>query len=147
MNENNESEIIKCLEQFNSKNNLNKEVIVYNGHDQNGHLLSIENQMKLFINAFMVIGPHGSAICNSLWCQNNTPVVEFVSGIKSGQVHKSYPFTHTGHYLSYYEFFKTPKWLDYYHIPFNENSTTEITEIDLSDINKFLDNYKINIGN
>ena len=32
-------------------------------------------------------------------------------------------------FKSYYEFFKAPNWLNYFHIPFNEKSTTEITEI------------------
>ena len=129
----NEKEIINLLKNYSDKNNL--DFTVFNGL-KNGETMPFIEQIRLFREASVAVGPHGSGLANTIWMDphNNCRVCEFCSGSKniihgsSGYI-KNYNFLYGGMVGDY---------IDYNLIPFRKESTKDITHININNLKKFL---------
>lgn len=140
MNSRNEDDIIAMLKKYCQDNNML--FTKFTGMDSNDQLLSLKEQLILFNQAKVVVGPHGSAMNNIIYLNpgNNPKVCEFTSGTQV-QIHGGI-FTKT--YLELYGYL-TDRIYDYYLIPFDKQSTNQITSININHLNTFL--KTINISN
>ena len=132
MCEENEEEIIRLLKTFCNVNNL---VFTFFNGQEDTQTTSHTNQLKLFSEAKIVVGPHGTAMSNIIYLNpnNNCSICEFTSGTEV-VVHGSGLFVK--HYCSLYgllpgELFK------YYLIPFSKGSTFSTTKIDTDNLKEF----------
>jgi len=133
MDQQNEDEIISLLEQYTKTKNM--DFVIFNGQ-VDGKTMGHVEQLKLFREAKIVVGPHGSAMVNILYLNpKNKPVVcEFTSGPNNiihghGRYAKNYNSLFAHCFETIY---------DYYLIPFDLKSTTQITSVELDDIKQFL---------
>jgi len=132
MNEKNEEEIINLLKKYAKQENLH--FVLFNGQED-GKTMSHLKQMQIFSNAKVVVGPHGSAMANVIYCnpKNNVKICEFSSGtevqIHGGIFNKHYNFLNGNLLEEIY---------DYYLIPFTKGSTSEVTDIDIDNLKDFL---------
>lgn len=129
----NELEIIKLLKYFCDKNNL--VFTLFDGY-KNGKRMTLSEQSKLFNEAKMVVGPHGGAMSNIIYMnpQNNPIVCEFTGGTQSpihanSVFYKNYSFLYTRYFEEIY---------DYNLIPFADDSTYDVTKIDIDNLKQFL---------
>jgi len=133
MGKSNEQEIIELLELYCKKNDLL--FTLYTGEER-GATMSYVNQLKLFREAKIVVGPHGGAMSNIIYCDpKNLPrICEFTSGTQT-QIQakavfgKNYNNLNSNLLKSIY---------DYNLIPFSKNSTPDIATIDIDNLKQFL---------
>jgi hypothetical protein len=133
MSNDNEEKILSILKQYCTENNLN--FTLFNGQED-GVTMKHEKQLKLFNEAKIVVGPHGSAISNIIYLnpENDCKVCEFCSGTEV-QVHGGI-FNKNYNFLYGYLF---DDFLDYYLIPFTKESTPSLTSIDINNLKQFLE--------
>jgi len=130
----NENQIIQLLREYAENNNL--KFCIFNGTSENGKRMSVTDQMKLFRSAKVVVGPHGSGLANLIWLnpELNPKICEFTSGtqkiIHGGNFDKLY-------YLHFAKVFDD--FADYYAIPFTEDSTPQITKVDIENVKTFIE--------
>lgn len=136
MQADNEQNIINVLREYANANNMC--FTLFTGQE-NGKTMSHFKQMKLFREAKMVIGPHGSALANVIYLDpNNNPVVcEFCSG-PGNLIHGAYPFKKNYNFLNS---FALDDIYNYNIILFDDRSTPEITSIDVNDLNTLLTHH------
>lgn len=132
MGEENEQEIISILQSYCEETGL--EFTIFNGLE-GGTTMCYTKQIELFNRAKVVIGPHGGAFANILFCnpKNNVTVCEFTSGTQV-QVHG---LSLNKHYNKLFAFLPEEIY-DYYLIPFEIGSTAEFTYIDTVNLKTFL---------
>ena len=132
MNDQNEKNIIDLLEEFAKTQNLI--FTIFNGQE-NGRTMSHKNQANLFREASVVVGPHGSAMANVLYLDDNRKptICEFCSGTEV-QIHGG---VFDKHYNALYAY-TFDNLYDYYLIPFEKSSTRFETAIDTENLKKFL---------
>lgn len=128
----NENDIIELLKLYADQNGL--EFTLFNGLI-NGDTMPHIEQIKLFREAKVVVGAHGSGLANLVWCDPNNQcmVCELTSGVEVqvwGRVFDKNYNSLYGNMLGDY--------IDYNLIPFTRESTTEITYIDIDNLKKFL---------
>jgi capsular polysaccharide biosynthesis protein len=133
MDDKNELEIILASVAFCQKHNL--EFYCFDGTHE-GQPMSIESQFKLFRRAKIVAGPHGGAFANVIAIPqtNDCHVCEFSEDRVI--VHQRGLFRKN--YSSILRFFPE-HYLDYSLIPFEEGSTTEVTQISINNYKNWLD--------
>lgn len=133
MNHENEKEIVDMLKNYCIKKNLI--FTMFNGQE-NGETMSHIKQLKLFNEARVVVGPHGSAMANVIYLnpENSPKICEFCSGTEV-QVHGGI-FNKHYNFLFGYLFEEIYK---YYLIPFNKDSTPDVTSIDIVNLKNFLE--------
>jgi len=119
-------------------NRGNHTLVKFNGQDGKGNTLSIAHQFSMFRTANTYIGPHGSGLGgNFLWmdpfaskCEERPQILEFMPGPNSAKVQEMY--------ASYYSNIR--KWpLDYHNLLYTNESTPEITQINLDYLDEALD--------
>ena len=132
MNDRNEKDIIRILKNFAEKRNLI--FTIFNGQE-NGQTMSHEKQSNIFQEASVVVGPHGSAMANVIYLdENRRPAVcEFCSGTEV-QIHGG---IFNKHYNALYAYAFDDLY-DYYLIPFEKQSTESETIIDTENLKNFL---------
>lgn len=133
MDQQNEDEIIDLLKQYTKIKGM--ELVIFNGQ-VNGKTMGHAEQVKLFRQAKVVIGPHGSAMVNVLYLNPmNKPIVcEFTSGQNNiihglGNYGKNYNSLFAYCFETIY---------DYFLIPFDLKSTKKVTSVDIEDVKQFL---------
>lgn len=133
MDQQNEDEIVSLLEQYTKTKNMG--LVIFNGQ-VNGKTMGHVEQLKLFREAKIVVGPHGSAMVNILYLNPvNKPVVcEFTSGQNNiihggGNYSKNYNSLFAHCFETIY---------DYCLIPFDLKSTEKVTSVDIEDVKQFL---------
>ena len=129
----NEMKIVDMLKKYCIKNNLI--FTMFNGQE-NGKTMSHIKQLELFNQARVVVGPHGSAMANTIYLnpQNNPKICEFTSGTEV-QVHGG---IFNKHYNALFGYLFDEIY-ECYVIPFTKNSTRDITSIDTLNLKKFLE--------
>lgn len=114
------------------------DVIIFNGMRKDGTPLSIEDQIRLFSSARIVIGPHGSGLANIAWMDwsgNSDPqVLEFICTSQSTAVQGGCPWSRT-----HYALFAAPRPLSYHHIGFTSQSTAKTTYVNIDSVRQALD--------
>jgi len=103
---------------------------------ENNKVISYADQMKLFSEAKVVIGPHGGAMANIIYLNpnNNCSICEFTSGHEV--------IVQRGPFVNHYNFlygFLPEKLYKYYLIPFDRDSSHLETRIDLDNLKAFLE--------
>jgi capsular polysaccharide biosynthesis protein len=133
MKQSTENEIVSLLKDYSQKNKLN--FVLFNGQE-NGKTMSHKKQMQLFNTAKIVVGPHGSAMANVIYCnpKHGVKICEFTSGTEV-QVHG--PSIFYKHYNALNGFLLQELY-DYYLIPFDKSSNSHITSIDLENFKVFM---------
>jgi hypothetical protein len=128
----NETEIISELQQFCTRNNL---IFTFFNGQENDSTMSHLNQLKLFSEAKIVVGPHGTAMTNIIYLnpKNKCSICEFTSGTEV--VIQSAPFVN--HFNNMFGHLPDDLY-DYFLIPFSANSTNSITLIDIDNLKDFL---------
>ena len=132
MDSQNENDIIELLKHYAYQNGL--EFTLFNGL-KNGSTMPHIEQIKLFREARVVVGAHGSGLANLVWCDPNNQcrVCELTSGTEVqvwGRVfNKNYNFLYGG---------MLGDFIDYSLIPFTKESNTNTTYIDINNLKKFL---------
>lgn len=132
MDKKNETILISILKSYCKSNGL--QFTLFTGQENNKTMCH-KKQMLLFNQAKLVIGPHGSAMANTIYLNpENKPIVcEFTSGtevqIHGGVFNKHYDFLNGGLLSELYQ---------YYLIPFTITSSPEITLIDINNLKTFL---------
>ena len=137
MCEENEEEIIRLLKTFCNANNL---VFTFFNGQEDLQTASHINQLKLFSEAKIVVGPHGTAMSNIIYLNpnNNCSICEFTSGTEA-VVHGCGSFVK--HYGSLYGFLPE-ELFKYYLIPFSKGSTVSTTKIDTNNLKEFFSQIK-----
>ena len=132
MNDQNEKDIFQLLENFSKKRRLI--FTIFNGQE-NGQTMSHKKQAQLFREASVVVGPHGSAMANVIYLDENRKpkVCEFCSGTEV-QIHGG---VFNKHYNGLYAYTFDDLY-DYYLIPFEKSSTKLETTIDIENLKNFL---------
>lgn len=105
------------------------------------HQMPFLEQMQIFKNASMVIGPHGGGLANILWVNlhgtstGRPKVLEFICSTQSVQVQPNggCPWTNTFYWL-----WAGAQWLDYHHLSFASNSSRRATYVDLFELRSSL---------
>jgi len=136
MNASNEKEIISLLKSYASDENL--DFTIFNGM-KNGKTMPFIEQVKLFREASVAVGPHGSGLANTVWMDphNNCRVCEFCSG-PNHIIHGS---KENSGYVKNYNFLYggiLGEFIDYNLIPFTSSSSPKNTSIDLNNLKKFI---------
>jgi len=128
-----ENQIINKLQQFAKEKKL--DFTIFTGQ-QNNKTMSHYDQLMLFRQAKIVVGPHGSAMANVIYLDPiNQPIVcEFTSGSEN-VVHSTEPFKKNYNNLNNFIF---DELYQYFLIPFDNKSTNTVTSIDLKFIERFL---------
>lgn len=136
MDASNEMHIVNLLKHYCKHNGLI--FTMFNGQE-NGETMSHIKQLKIFNEAQIIVGPHGSAMANVIYCNsnNNIKVCEFTSGTEV-QVHGG---IFNKHYNALFGYL-FDKMYDYYLIPFDKSSNPSVTSIDLDNLKEFLTNIK-----
>lgn len=133
-----EAQAIKQVEAKLKQHKKNETIVIFDGRDENGETMSIEDQFAVFRGAFAFIGPHGSGFGgNYIWtdpfaskCDERFQYLEFMPGPENPHVHDKY-----AHYFA-----NIRKWpFDYHTLLYTKRSTKEITQIDLETLNDALD--------
>jgi capsular polysaccharide biosynthesis protein len=132
MKQGTENEIVSLLKDYSKKNKLN--FVLFNGQE-NGKTMSHKQQMQIFNTAKVVVGPHGSAMANVIYCnpKHDVKICEFTSGTEV-QVHGG---IFDKHYNALNGFLLQELY-DYYLIPFDKSSNSHITSIDLENFKVFM---------
>lgn len=133
MEDQNEKDIISLLEEYCIRKNL---LFTFFNGQENNKVISHINQIKLFSEAKVVIGPHGGAMANLIYLNpnNNCSICEFTSGHEA--------IVQKGPFVNHYNFlygFLPEKLYKYYLIPFSKNSSYLETRIDLDNLKVFLE--------
>jgi hypothetical protein len=133
MEKSNEQAIIELLELYCKKNDLL--FTLYTGEER-GVTMSHINQLKLFREAKIVVGPHGGAMSNIIYCdpKNSPRICEFTSGTQT-QIHAKSVF---GKNYSRLNAHLPESIYDYNLIPFSKPSTEEFASIDIDNLKQFL---------
>jgi hypothetical protein len=133
MSQENENEIIMLLKQYCEENDLT--YTLFTGMES-GHTMPLVDQLKLFRQAKIVVGPHGGAMSNVIYLDptNNPRVCEFTGGTQV-QVHANAIFGKNYNNLNAHLF---DEMYDYCLIPFAIGSTSQLTTIDIDNLKKFL---------
>lgn len=133
MNPDNEREIISILEEHAVDNDMR--FTLFDGQ-KDGVTMSHEEQLKLFRESQFVIGPHGSAVANVIYMDSaiNPVVCEFCSGLDP-IIHGVKPFVKNYNTLNSYILDDI---YDYYIIPFDKESTSDITSINIANLKQLL---------
>ena len=130
LNLENENRAIDLIEQKMKEFNINGELKIFSGKDDNKNILPIRTQIEIFKNAHTVIGPHGSGLVNFVWSDlNKVKILEFVPSVECGSVQR--PFN------GYHNVFHGLD-LDYNHILYTDDSTIHETKIQLKDLDDAL---------
>jgi capsular polysaccharide biosynthesis protein len=130
LNLENENQVIGLIKQKMKEFNINGELKIFSGMDENKNILPIRTQIEIFKNAHTVIGPHGSGLVNFVWSDlDKVKILEFVPSVECGSVQR--PFN------GYHNVFHGLN-LDYNHILYTDDSTTHETKIDLNDFKNAL---------
>jgi len=114
-----------------------EKLIIYNGEDVNGKMMTYEEQFRLFRRAKVVIGPHGSGLANILWiaplsspligCSNARAVLEIIGDDVTTEIGGI-----TGSWSrSYFNNMGTVPWVNYYQLFLAHNSTEKALFVDL----------------
>ena len=134
MDSKNEAAIIETIKSAMLQYKRHEKLVVYNGIE-NGKTMSYENQFNLFRSATTLIGPHGSGMANSMWMIGgmnakiaSRQVIEFLPGKGSKHVQKRV------YSKTYYNLSAGLSPIDYHHVPFTQDSTSQFTRIDLDDL-------------
>jgi hypothetical protein len=127
----NEEEIIRLLKTFCNTNNL---VFTFFNGQEDTQTMSHINQLKLFSEAKIVVGPHGTAMSNIIYLNpnNNCDICEFTSGTEV--------VVHGGSFVKHYNAlygFLPEELFKYYLIPFSKGSTFPTTKIDTDNLKEF----------
>lgn len=128
----NETDIISELQEFCLANNL---IFTFFNGQENGSTMSHLSQLKLFSEAKVVIGPHGTAMANIIYLnpKNKCSICEFTSGTEV--VIQSAPFIN--HFNNMFGYLPDDLY-NYFLIPFSASSTNSITLIDIDNLKEFL---------
>lgn len=129
-----EKKIVDMLQQYCTTNDL-QFTLFYNEHPD-GTKMSHTEQMILFSEAKIVVGPHGSAMANCIYLNpdNDCKVCEFTSGTQT-QIHGG---VFDKHYANLFDYV-FEDYLDYYLIPFTHDSTVKQARINTDNLDRFLD--------
>ncbi len=135
LNLENEKQVINLIKQKMKEFNINGELKIFSGMDENKNILSIRTQIEIFKNAHTVLGPHGSGLVNFVWSDlDKVKILEFVPSVECGSVQR--PFN------GYHNVFHGLG-LDYNHILYTDDSTMHETKIQI----KYLDEALNSIWN
>lgn len=134
MNEKNEKEIIEILENF-CICNAQYELVIFDSLNENGITLTARQQFELFQSAKIIIGPHGTAMYNSVFAKDKVIICEFTGGFDGINGDSSFKnFDRT----VYYDFYGIKDKIDYYCIPYSSNSHIHDSTIDTKNLEHFL---------
>lgn len=135
MDDLNEDNIISLCKSYAQKKGL--EFTYFNCIKKDGSQMSILDQIKIFDEAKVVMGPHGGAFSNLIFLdpENDCKICEFTSGIRSMNVQAIQPYVKNYDRL-YCNLIS--EYAEYFLIPFSRNSTAQKTNIDLEDLGLFL---------
>lgn len=126
LNLENENQVINLIKQKMKEFNINGELKIFSGKDENKNILSIRTQIEIFKNAHTVIGPHGSGLVNFVWSDlDKVKILEFIPSVECASVQR--PFN------GYHNVFHGLG-LDYNHILYTDDSAVHETKIQLKDL-------------
>lgn len=133
--------LMKKIEERLMACNRTERLVAYTAKTSDSSDMPVSEQLRLFMAATLVIGPHGGAAAPMIFMGSNiheqTPcslrpqVIEFVPGNRSEHV--------LWRHASFYEFFFGPRWIEYHMIPFTRNSTRTDVFIDIDEFEMALD--------
>lgn len=130
LNSENEKQAIHLIKQKMKEFNIDGQLQIFSGMDDNKNILPIRTQIEIFKNAHSVIGPHGSGLVNFVWADlDKVKILEFVPSVECGRVQR--PFN------GYHNVFHGLD-LNYNHILYTDDSTIHETKIDLNDLESAL---------
>lgn len=105
------------------------DLIIFNGKNENGDTLSIQEQFEIFSSADTAIGPHGSGLTNVMWMdprcdsENRPKVIEFVSSDRTKDVQG-------GSIWGYWFLFGSLPWINYHQLYYTNLSSDAQVLID-----------------
>ena len=112
------------------------DLVIFSGTDEDGNMLSIEDQFDIFSSADTAIGPHGSGLANIIWmdprCNAGTKVLEFASSSHSTSIQG-------GSFWGYYMLYGSLPWIDYHYMYYMKDSESNAMHLDLVVFEQTLD--------
>ena len=106
-------------------------LVVFNGQE-NGSTMSLQHQFDLFRTATIAIGPHGSGLANILWlpavdsCDQRSKVLEFL--VQPSQADIQFG----GSFKTYMYLFGFPRWVNYHHMYYTNDSTPDLLYVEVA---------------
>lgn len=130
LDEDNERKALDVVKNMMVKHNIDGDLKIFSGKNDEQKLLSIQEQIEIFKNAHTIIGPHGTGMINMVYSDlDAVKILEFVPSVESGRVQRPFNGYHnTVHGLE----------MDYNHILYVDDSTEYETKIDLNDLENAL---------
>jgi len=133
-----QEQILATIRKYMDKYGMKEEpILIYNGQDENGHTLSVEQQFLAFRRASAIIGPHGTGISSMVWtnpnpkgCEARTKVLEFMCTSETENIHSAFQ--------GYYRSFRSLP-LDYHELFYQPPSTIDNMFINISDLEDALE--------
>jgi hypothetical protein len=123
--------IQKTIAAMKRRGQTEEDLVIFNGHGEDGNMLSIEAQFELYSSSDLVIGPHGSGLANVIWMdprcnsKNRPKVIEFASSSRT-------PAVQGGSMYGYWFLYGSLPWMDYHQIYYTSGD-------DLADGEVFID--------
>lgn len=121
-----ETEVLRVIRDALIKHNRSEKLVIFNGH-KDGRLMTFQEQFELFQGASVLIGPHGTGMCNSVWmqsgktCAERPKLIEFACNSYKCQVQDGGPFR-----AHFFEYATTP-WADYHQVNYDAALSTHWT--------------------
>jgi len=135
---NHEQDLIDIVRRKMEQYNRPERLVIYDG-SKDGKTMPFEEQFELFRSASAAIGPHGSGLANVIWmdqspinCVDRPKVLEFLIGLGSGQVQ-------VGGYARTYYLLYSGLPIEYHHVHYATNSTSDETYVNLNDFEHGVD--------
>ncbi len=122
--------IQRTIQAMEKRGQTRDDLMIFNGKDENGNTLTMDQQQHLFSLAETAIGPHGSGLTNIIWmdprcgsASTRPKVLEFASSERTRVIQN-------GSYWGYWFLFGSTPWIDYHYIYYNPESTDANVYVD-----------------
>jgi len=130
-----QSQILNTIRSWMSDNQIEGELVLFSGTNNDGSRVSIQDQFDTFRGAHTIIGPHGTGLVNVMWSDlyGNTPIklIEFIPGNTGYSSQVQTPFQGYHNVLSYLP-------IDYHCLLYEKKSTNRETFINIKDLKSAL---------
>ena len=118
------------------KYNIQGELKIFSGQNDNQETLSIAKQIKIFSNAHTIIGPHGTGLINMIYSDlSKVNILEFIPSVECKDVQRPFNGYHNVMHGLH---------LNYNHILYTDDSKIEKTFINISDLENALNSIWVN---
>lgn len=130
MDPSHERYLIQIIREKMAAHGRTEHLVIFDGQEY-GSTMSLQHQFDLFRTTSIAIGPHGSGLANILWlpgvesCEDRSKLLEFLVQPKQEDIQAG------GSYKTYMYLYGFPQWVNYHHLFYTDDSTSDKMKVDL----------------